>query len=155
MKTKNVASLLMVSSIIWIISDLYWIIQRFSGSSWDYYRGRPVDLILTILMLIVPISLLLFALAFRKNGFTVSQVQEGAQTVNETANNMSVGNWIGTFLLSMIPLVGFILLIVWANDGNNKIRKNWAVAMLIWMVIIFVISIILYATIFAAILSQF
>ena len=40
---------------------------------------------------------------------------------------MSVKDWVITLLLTAIPLVGIILLFVWAfgNDGN-QIRQNWA-----------------------------
>jgi len=44
-----------------------------------------------------------------------------------TPQIMSVKDWVITILLTAIPLVGIILLFVWAfgNDGN-KIRQNWA-----------------------------
>ena len=58
-------------------------------------------------------------------------------------------------MITIIPLVGLIFIIIWANDEKNRIRKNWAIASLIWMGIVFVLSIFLYATIFAAIVSKF
>ncbi|HUH26476.1 MAG TPA: hypothetical protein VLY87_07600 [Flavobacterium sp.] len=58
---------------------------------------------------------------------------------------MSVKDWVITVLLTAIPLVGIILLFVWAfgNDGNQT-RANWAKGNLIvaaimiglWMLII-------------------
>jgi len=67
-----------------------------------------------------------------------------------------IGGWLGTLLLSSIPLVGFICLLVWAFSSNtNKNKKNFAIAMLIFMVILLVISVILYASIMAAIGSFF
>jgi len=45
---------------------------------------------------------------------------------------MTVGDWIGTFLLSGIPIVGFILLIVWAFDSSTNVnKKNFARAVLL------------------------
>jgi len=69
---------------------------------------------------------------------------------------MTVGDWVGTFLLSGIPIVGFILLIVWAFDSNtNTNKKNYARAVLllgaIGVAIWFVAAIILGS--FAAMLS--
>jgi hypothetical protein len=62
-----------------------------------------------------------------------------------------VGGWLGTIILSFIPVLGFILLLVWSFSGNtNKNKKNWAIAMLIVNVICIIISFILYATIIAA-----
>jgi len=58
---------------------------------------------------------------------------------------MSVTDWLINLVLAAIPLVGLILLFVWAfgNDGNIT-RKNWAKANLLlaaiilglWLVII-------------------
>lgn len=63
-----------------------------------------------------------------------------------------VGGWLGTLILSAIPLVGFICLLVWAFGSNtNKNKKNFAIAMLIFMIIITVIAIVLYASILSAI----
>lgn len=58
---------------------------------------------------------------------------------------MSIGKWLLTFLLCAIPVVNLVMLIIWAVGNNPKdaIRKTWAKAQLIWMVIIAVISTIL------------
>jgi predicted nucleic acid-binding Zn ribbon protein len=62
-----------------------------------------------------------------------------------------IGGWIGTLIVSFIPIVGFIMMLVWAFGSNtNKTKKNWAIAMLIIGVIFTIIGIVLYATIFAA-----
>lgn len=58
---------------------------------------------------------------------------------------MSIGKWLLTFLLCAIPVVNLVMLIIWAVGNNPKdaIRKTWAKAQLIWMVIIAVLSTIL------------
>lgn len=58
---------------------------------------------------------------------------------------MSIGKWLLTFLLCAIPVVNLAMLIIWAVGNNPKdaIRKTWAQAQLIWMVIIAVLSTIL------------
>ena len=70
---------------------------------------------------------------------------------------VSIGTWLGILFLSCIPCVGFILLFVWAFGDGKESRKNWAKAQLIFMAIMIVLSIILYAilgaTIYAALSS--
>jgi len=62
-----------------------------------------------------------------------------------------IGGWLGSILLSLIPFVGFILMLVWAFGGNtNKSKKNWAIAMLIFWVIAIILGILIYASLFAA-----
>ena len=61
--------------------------------------------------------------------------------------DMSVGSWIGTLILSTIPIVGFICLIVWAvsSSPEKRSRKNWAIAQFILTLIGVVIAILVYA----------
>ena len=155
MKNKNAAILLMISSIFWILSDIYWSIQRFTGLSWEYYKEKPADLIISILIIIVPISLLIFSIALINNKSDVVSNDKEEVLSQDNEQNLTVGDWLVNFLITIIPLVGFIFIIIWANDDKNKIRKNWAVASLIWSGIIFVLSIFLYTTIFAAIMKRY
>jgi len=58
---------------------------------------------------------------------------------------MSMKDWFITLLISYIPLVGLIMLIVWAFDSNTNVnKKNWAKASLIWMLIGIGIAIIIF-----------
>ncbi|MBQ7464119.1 MAG: hypothetical protein IJS86_04585 [Lachnospiraceae bacterium] len=71
---------------------------------------------------------------------------------NETP--VSVGDWILTIFLTCIPLVGIIMLFVWAfGGGNAKSKSNWAKAQLIWMLIGLVLSIVFYAILGASLLA--
>ena len=68
---------------------------------------------------------------------------------------MSIGDWIITFIVTAIPLVGFIMLFVWAfGDGTHPSKKTWAQAYLILMVVVIILMIIFF-TVFASILSSF
>ncbi len=58
-----------------------------------------------------------------------------------------VGDWMLTLFLSCIPVIGFILLLIWAFGGGNKSKANWAKATLIWMVIGIVFSIIFFSVV--------
>lgn len=65
---------------------------------------------------------------------------------NKTTD-MSIGAWVGTLILTAIPIVGFICLIVWAvsSSPEKRSRKNWAIAQFILMLIGIVLTIILVA----------
>lgn len=48
---------------------------------------------------------------------------------------INTGEWFLTILITNIPLIGFIMLIVWAFDKQgNPNKANWAKAKLIWYV---------------------
>jgi len=72
---------------------------------------------------------------------------------------VSMGDWIVTYIISGIPLVGFIMLFVWAFGSDTKpSKKNWARALLIIAAIVIVIYIILavvFAAAFATMYSNF
>ncbi len=74
---------------------------------------------------------------------------------NQQAPVMSVKDWLITTLICAIPLVGFIMLFVWAfgSEGNPN-RANWAKATLIWAVIAFVLVILMWGTIAAIFLGS-
>ena len=62
------------------------------------------------------------------------------------AEPMSVKDWIITLLITYIPLVGLIMLLVWAFDSStHPNKKNFAKASLIWMLIWIVVALIFFA----------
>ena len=49
---------------------------------------------------------------------------------------INTGDWFLTILISNIPLIGLIMLVVWAVDKeNNPSKSNWAKAKLIWYLV--------------------
>ena len=79
----------------------------------------------------------------------------GMQNQGPAYQPMSIGDWIITFIISYIPLVGFIMLFVWAFvDGAHPSKKTWAQASLIMMVSVIVLMIIFFCII-ASILGSF
>jgi len=65
---------------------------------------------------------------------------------------VSIGDWIITYLIMMIPLINIIMLFVWGLGSNTQPSKaNWAKATLIWFVIAFVIAIVISVVFGAAI----
>ena len=79
----------------------------------------------------------------------------GLQNQGPAYQPMSIGDWIITFIITYLPLVGFIMLFVWAfGDGAHPSKKTWAQATLIMMVIVIVLMIIFFGVI-ASILGSF
>lgn len=69
---------------------------------------------------------------------------------------ISLGEWIITFIITSLPIIGFIMLLVWAFGTDAKTsKKNWARAALIMAVVGAVISIILTVLFAAAIVALF
>lgn len=71
----------------------------------------------------------------------------------ETIKNDTIktGDWLITLIVSAIPLVGIIMLFVWAfSSGTHPTKANWAKAMLILLLIVIVVYIIVFAVFGAA-----
>lgn len=58
---------------------------------------------------------------------------------------LSLGQWIITLIVLMIPCVGWIMLFVWGFGSGNVSRKNFCRAQLIVGAVLLVLMIILYA----------
>ncbi|TRX58634.1 hypothetical protein FNH22_12190 [Fulvivirga sp. M361] len=70
---------------------------------------------------------------------------------NQETTVMSVKDWVITLLISAIPLVGFIMMFVWAfGSGTNPNKANWAKGALIIVAIFFVLYFIFIALFGAA-----
>ena len=68
---------------------------------------------------------------------------------------LSVGDWIVTLIITAIPLVGFVMLFVWAFGSNtNPNKANWAKAALVLFAIGIVLS-ILFSIIFGVGIMSF
>jgi uncharacterized membrane protein len=79
----------------------------------------------------------------------------GLQNQGPTYQPMSIGDWLITFLITMIPLVGFIMFFVWAfGDGTHPSKKTWAQAYLI-MIVIAIVLMIIFFTLFMSIIGSF
>lgn len=77
------------------------------------------------------------------------------QEQQQSAPVMKLGEWLITILITAIPIVGIIMLFVWAFGGNtNPNKSNFAKAALIWtaiiMIIYFIIGVVFGAAFFAA-----
>ena len=79
--------------------------------------------------------------------------------VNVTGSHyqpMTIGEWLITFIITYIPIVGFIMLFVWAFGGDvHPSKKTWAQATLIIFAIAIVLGIIFAGIIITLIGSMF
>jgi heme/copper-type cytochrome/quinol oxidase subunit 2 len=56
---------------------------------------------------------------------------------NRNDNNyISVGSWMWMLFVTAIPVIGLIMIFVWAFTGDNESRKNYYRAILIWVLVI-------------------
>jgi len=76
------------------------------------------------------------------------------QIGHENRAVVSIGDWIVTMIIMLIPFINFIMLLVWAfSGGTPKSKSNWAKASLIFMVLSIVLVIIFWGAIGAAMVS--
>ncbi|AFH50650.1 Hypothetical protein IALB_2947 [Ignavibacterium album JCM 16511] len=69
---------------------------------------------------------------------------------------MTLGDWLITLLIQAIPLVGFIMLFVWAFGGDtHPSKKTWAQASLLFALIMLVLVIIFFAAMWSFFMSFF
>lgn len=67
---------------------------------------------------------------------------------------LSVGDWVLTIFLSGLPLIGLILLFIWAFGDNQRTERiNWAKATLLWYLIGIAFVAIFFAIFGAAFLA--
>ncbi len=77
---------------------------------------------------------------------------------NTNQQPMSVKDWLITMLIMAIPLVGFIMLFVYAFGNNENVNKqNWAKAQLILLAIIIGLGVIflsIFGVLFATAMAR-
>jgi len=54
----------------------------------------------------------------------------------EDSNYVSVGSWMGMMFVTAIPVIGLLMVLVWAFSGENQSRKNYYRAILSWILIL-------------------
>ncbi|TFV96181.1 hypothetical protein E4S40_08125 [Algoriphagus kandeliae] len=69
---------------------------------------------------------------------------------------LTLGDWIINLIISKIPLIGFIVLIVWAIDKSTEPNKaNWAKSELIIRLIGFLIGVIIISIVGLSFFTHF
>lgn len=86
---------------------------------------------------------------------SLEKVQEQRyDNFEKTSNEMTVGDWLITTLILIIPIVNIVMLFIW-GFGNPDPRRNYARASLIWIAICIVLMLIFYGVVFAFIFNSF
>lgn len=67
---------------------------------------------------------------------------------------MSLGEWLITLIVMIIPCVNIVMMLVWAFGSGNENRKNFCRASLIMTAIQTVLAIICYAVFAASFLAS-
>lgn len=68
---------------------------------------------------------------------------ERQYTTTYTQPDVTLGNWVITLIITMIPILNIIMLFVWSfNHRTNPIKARWAQAALIIMAIWIVLMLI-------------
>ena len=72
----------------------------------------------------------------------------------ETAPVISMKEWVITLLITLIPMVGFIMLFVWGfSYSANPNKKNWARAALIMLAVSTVLYVIIFGLVFGSMIA--
>jgi heme/copper-type cytochrome/quinol oxidase subunit 2 len=66
---------------------------------------------------------------------------------NEDSNYVSVGSWMWMMFVTVIPVLGLIMVFVWAFTGENESRKNYYRAILSWLLVLVVLFVVLFVMI--------
>jgi len=75
---------------------------------------------------------------------------------NQDNQMVRTGDWVLTLFITAIPLIGLIMLFVWAfSGGTNPSKSSWAKACLIWLAIGMFFTVILFVIFGAALVRAF
>lgn len=78
-----------------------------------------------------------------------------AQMATQGSEPVSIGDWIITWIVLCIPLVGLIMMFVWGfSSGTKPSKKNFCLAGLIIAAIMIVLYIVLFFLFGAAFMSM-
>jgi hypothetical protein len=144
MKLKVAGIILICAASIALINDMSWLIKNLV-SDLSIYKHNPMYLLSGVVSLFIPTALVLLGIALMTNKIEsasginvqnpINPKDSAEHDYREMVENMSVGEWILQYLILLVPVVGFIFLIVWASDNDKPLRKNYAIASIIWSVI--------------------
>lgn len=77
------------------------------------------------------------------------------QISRQNLSIVSIGDWIITLILVCIPVVNFIMLLVWAFSSSTPVSKaNWAKATLLLMIISIVLMLLFWGSIMGLLIKN-
>ncbi|PZX02914.1 hypothetical protein C7437_1089 [Psychrobacillus insolitus] len=79
-----------------------------------------------------------------------TEQREGLQNnaISKTVSEISVGEWLISMLIMIIPIVNIVMLFIW-GFGSPDPRRNYARASLIWMAICIGLAVLFYGVVIA------
>ena len=114
MKIKSASIFLLVASIIWLIVEIYWLINGIS----EGWLDTP-SIITRVLLFLPPISLIFLSTALGN-----IETSKSAEVINHNTSLITVGDWLVTFLIICIPIVGTVMMFVWAFGNTSQENKK-------------------------------
>jgi|GEM_PF-6134895 len=97
--------------------------------------NNGIWLIFLLFMALLLVSGFILAHKMRNDDYDYPHEQPDAPTV---------GQFLGWTFVAGLPVAGLICLIIWAVDTQNRVRRQWALASLLWMGIMAVYYLYLY-----------
>lgn len=88
------------------------------------------------------------------NNENYETVQNSYAATDPDKSVMTLGEWIITLVVMLIPCVNIIMMLIWAFGSGNENRKNYCRANLIVTAVSTVLVVILYATLFAGLIAS-
>lgn len=132
----------------WALNTLLWTILAWALNIFIYLPAlrilRPgtsyyyIALIVWIMLAIVT-GILLYAHIMEKRERIFEEEEEDYYPV-------SVKKWMFYTFMVGVPIIGIICLVSWAVDHTNQLRRNWALARLLWLGVMVIFIFYLYTT---------
>lgn len=114
----------------------------------DFGWGYHVAFILFIAGITILLVNNLQSKSLTNQEIDISQHHEEGQPMQQK-QQLSVAQWLGTLILIGIPVVNLILLLVWGFGADNP-RKNFSLASLLYALIAFALSLVVFVIIMAS-----
>lgn len=68
----------------------------------------------------------------------------GAQAISAQDKPLTVGDWLITLVVIMIPFIGLIFLLYWALSNSSNInRKNFCAAYIVFQIALFILTLLI------------
>ncbi len=71
--------------------------------------------------------------------------QTQVSTTDEKVKPLGVGKYIFMLLVFSVPIFNIIMMSIWAFSSKNKNQKNFAIAALLWLVVLIVLAVLFSA----------
>ena len=83
------------------------------------------------------------------------QAPYGVPQTPQKSSDVGLGEWMWTLLVAAIPLVGFVMMFVFAFASEKKSKRSFFQAALIWTAIGLVLGIVMMVGMFSMVFSLF